>query len=159
MMGYFSTSISCLGNPFCMQTENVLNTYKFPVWKNSILRNPRGFKLIKSNFRPLSMVKSVNKGENTEYTNEEKEEKPRFRWLKIGSNISEGQKQTIAQIPPKMANRCQALLKQIICFSPENGSISLMMAAWVKSMNPRRADWLSVLKELEKLNHPMYFEV
>lgn len=105
------------------------------------------------------MVKSVNEGENKEYTNEEKEEKPRFRWLKIGSNISEGQKQTIAQIPPKMANRCQALLKQIICFSPENGSISLMMAAWVKSMNPQRADWLSVLKELEKLNRPMYFEV
>lgn len=142
-----------------MQTQNLLNAYQFPTWKNSILRNPKGFKLVKSDFRPLLMVKSVNEGENVEYIEELKEEKPRYRWLKIGSNISEEQKQTIAQIPPKMANRCHALLKQIICFSPENGSISLMMAAWVKSMNPQRADWLSVLKELERLNNPLYFEV
>ncbi|KAL2553884.1 pentatricopeptide repeat-containing protein [Forsythia ovata] len=57
-----------------------------------------------------------------------------------------------------MENRCRALLKQIICFSPENGSISLMLDAWVKSMNPQRANWLSVLNELERLNHPLYFE-
>ncbi|KAL2492065.1 Pentatricopeptide repeat-containing protein [Abeliophyllum distichum] len=129
------------------------------MWKNSFLRNPKAFRLDKSGFRPLLVVKSVNDGDNVEHTKEENEEKARFRWLKIGSNITEEQKQAIAQIPQKMENRCRALLKQIICFSPENGSISLMLAAWVKSMNPQRANWLSVLKELERLNHPLYFEV
>ncbi|KAL0327149.1 UNVERIFIED_CONTAM: Pentatricopeptide repeat-containing protein [Sesamum angustifolium] len=58
-----------------------------------------------------------------------------------------------------MTNRCKALMKQIICFSAENKSLSLKLAAWVKSTSPRRTDWLSVLKELERLNHPLYFEV
>ncbi|KAL2514982.1 Pentatricopeptide repeat-containing protein [Forsythia ovata] len=67
--------------------------------------------------------------------------------------MTEEQKQAIAQIPPKMENRCRALLKQIICFSPENGSISFMLAAWVKSMNPQRANWLSGFNDSQVVEH------
>ncbi|KAL3536936.1 hypothetical protein ACH5RR_000302 [Cinchona calisaya] len=87
------------------------------------------------------------------------EGKARFRWVKIGSDISEDQKQAISKLPPKMSNRCKALMKQIICYQPEKGSLSDLLAMWVKSMKPKRADWLHVLKELSRLEHPLYLEL
>ncbi|KAL3636011.1 hypothetical protein CASFOL_020558 [Castilleja foliolosa] len=65
----------------------------------------------------------------------------------------------ISQISSKMPNKCKALMRQIVCFSTENWTVDSLLAAWVKSTNPQRADWLSILKELERLNHNLYFEV
>ncbi|XWS32311.1 hypothetical protein CRYUN_Cryun23aG0148800 [Craigia yunnanensis] len=90
---------------------------------------------------------------------ETNEEKRRFKWVEIGPDITEEQKHAIAKLPFKMTNRCKALMKQIICFCPEKGSLADLLAAWVKVMKPRRADWLAVLKELKIMEHPLYFEV
>lgn len=87
------------------------------------------------------------------------EEKPRFKWVKVGPDISEYQKLAISELPPMMSNRCKAIMKQIICYEPENGSLSDLLAFWVRSMKPRRADWLRVLKELRLLEHPLYLKV
>ncbi|OIT33241.1 PREDICTED: pentatricopeptide repeat-containing protein At1g01970 [Nicotiana attenuata] len=108
-------------------------------------------------FKPLLAVSNVavEKGSAENQAND----KPRYKWVKIGSDITEEQKQAILKLPPKMTNRCKALMLQIICYSPEKGSVSLLLEAWVKSMKPERADWLEVLKELDRLNHPLYFEV
>ncbi|KAK4481581.1 hypothetical protein RD792_012483 [Penstemon davidsonii] len=89
----------------------------------------------------------------------EETERQKFKWVKKGANITEEQKQAMSQLSTKMTNRCKALMKQIICYSTENGSVSLMLATWAKSTNPQRADWLSVLKELDRLNHPLYYEI
>ncbi|KAJ1414882.1 Tetratricopeptide-like helical domain superfamily [Sesbania bispinosa] len=83
----------------------------------------------------------------------------RFRWIEIGHNITEEQKQAISKLPFKMAKRCKAVMRQIICFSAEKGSISDLLGAWVKIMKPTRADWLSVLKELKEMDHPLYLKV
>ncbi|KAG6488747.1 pentatricopeptide repeat-containing protein At1g01970-like [Zingiber officinale] len=80
-------------------------------------------------------------------------------WTSIGSNITEAQKKAISQLPLKMSNRCKALLKRIICFSTETDNLSLLLAVWVKAMKPRRADWLSVLKQIERMEHHLLFEV
>lgn len=86
-------------------------------------------------------------------------EKPRFKWVEIGRNISEAQKKAIAELPPKMAKRCKALMRQIISFTPQKGGFSDLLAAWVRIMKPRRADWLTVLKELRTMDHPLYLKV
>ncbi|KAL5792561.1 hypothetical protein ACOSP7_001155 [Xanthoceras sorbifolium] len=88
-----------------------------------------------------------------------KVEKPRFKWIEIGPNITEEQKQAISQLPPKMTKRCKAILKHVICLCPEKGNLSDLLAAWVRSMKPRRADWLAVLKELKIMEHPLYIQV
>ncbi|KAJ0111392.1 hypothetical protein Patl1_00281 [Pistacia atlantica] len=88
-----------------------------------------------------------------------KEEKARFQWIEIGPNITEEQKQAISKLPPKMTKRCRALMKQIICLSPEKGSLADLLAAWVRNTKPRRADWLVVLKELKLKEHPLYLQV
>ncbi|XP_021281277.1 pentatricopeptide repeat-containing protein At1g01970 [Herrania umbratica] len=90
---------------------------------------------------------------------ETNEEKRRYNWVEIGPDIAEEQKQAITKLPFKMTKRCKALMKQIICFCPEKGSLADLLAAWVKIMKPRRADWLVVLKELKIMEHPLYFEV
>ena len=90
---------------------------------------------------------------------ESEREKPRFRWVEVGYDITETQKQAISQLPPKMTKRCKAVMKQIICFSPQKGELSDMLAAWVRIMKPERADWLLVLKHLRILNHPLYIQV
>ncbi|KAF7844795.1 pentatricopeptide repeat-containing protein [Senna tora] len=82
-----------------------------------------------------------------------------FRWVEVGSNIAEAQKKAISKLPFKMENRCKALMRQIICFSPEKGDISDMLRTWVRIMRPIRADWLSVLKELKTIDHPFYLKV
>lgn len=86
-------------------------------------------------------------------------EKKRLRWTEIGPSIAEAQKIAISQLSPKMTRRCTAIMKQIICFSPEERSLSDLLAAWVKIMKPSRADWLLVLKELGRLDHPRLLEV
>lgn len=90
---------------------------------------------------------------------ESEREKPRFRWVEVGSDITEMQKKAISQLPAKMTKRCKALMKQLICFSPQKGNLSDMLAAWVRIMKPERADWLSVLKHMRISNHPLYIEV
>lgn len=92
---------------------------------------------------------------------EEKVEKAEsvIKWRDVGPDITYAQKEAISQLPPKMTNRCKALMKRIICFSPEDENLSMLLAAWVKTMKPRRADWLTVLKEMMRSDIPLFFEV
>ncbi|XP_020218652.1 pentatricopeptide repeat-containing protein At1g01970 [Cajanus cajan] len=95
-----------------------------------------------------------------EFVKEVKEENERgFRWIEVGNDITKEQKQAISELPFRMANRCKALMRQIICFSAEKGSIYDLLESWVRIMKPTRADWLSVLKELRTTGHPVYLEV
>ncbi|XP_022734056.1 pentatricopeptide repeat-containing protein At1g01970-like isoform X2 [Durio zibethinus] len=93
------------------------------------------------------------------FITETNEERRSFKWVEIGPNITEEQKQAITKLPFKMTKRCKALMKQIICFFPEKGCLSDLLGVWVKVMKPRRADWLVVLKELKMMEHPFYFQV
>ncbi|PQQ06884.1 pentatricopeptide repeat-containing protein [Prunus yedoensis var. nudiflora] len=58
-----------------------------------------------------------------------------------------------------MAKRCKALMRQLICYSPQKGSLCELLAAWVRAMKPARAHWLAVLKELRIKDHPLYLQV
>jgi hypothetical protein len=91
---------------------------------------------------------------------EETKERPKFRWVEINPGIiTESQKLAISQLPRKMERRCKALMRQIICFSPQKGNFSELLTAWVKIIKPRRADWLAVFKELSYIDHPFYMQV
>ncbi|KAF5744323.1 putative Tetratricopeptide repeat (TPR)-like superfamily protein [Tripterygium wilfordii] len=126
-------------------------------WGNSfLLHGKSNFFSCKLNFVPALAV--MNNVEDREVTEIEKD-KPRYRWLEVGPSITEAQKQTISQLPPNMTKRCQAFMKQIICYDPWKGTFLDLLAVWVRYMKPRRADWLVVLKELNRLEHPRYFEV
>ncbi|EEF50400.1 pentatricopeptide repeat-containing protein, putative [Ricinus communis] len=94
-------------------------------------------------------------------TVEVKQDKPRFKWAEIGPNITKSQQQAISELPPKMTNRCKTLVTQIICSSYllQNASLSDLLSSWVRIMKPRRTDWLSVLKQLKNMEHPLYLEV
>ncbi|KAJ0978932.1 hypothetical protein J5N97_014406 [Dioscorea zingiberensis] len=94
--------------------------------------------------------KSVEDSEKTE---------AKLRWVNVGPNITEAQKQAISQLPPKMIGRCKALMKRIICFSPEDDSLSILLSSWVKAMRPTRADWLSIMKEMKRLGNPLLLEL
>ncbi|KAH1045011.1 hypothetical protein GYH30_026304 [Glycine max] len=83
----------------------------------------------------------------------------RYRWIEVGKNVTKEQQQAISKLPFRMADRSKALMRQIICFSAEKGTISDLLRSWVKLMKPTRADWLSVLKELRTTEHPFYLEV
>uniref|UniRef100_A0A7N0SZA2 Pentatricopeptide repeat-containing protein n=1 Tax=Kalanchoe fedtschenkoi TaxID=63787 RepID=A0A7N0SZA2_KALFE len=87
------------------------------------------------------------------------DEKPKCRWIEIGSDVTREQKEAIGRLSPKLSKRCLAVLKQIICYSPERWSLEVMLASWAKIMKPRRTDWLVVLKKLKELDHPLYFQV
>ncbi|XP_071698072.1 pentatricopeptide repeat-containing protein At1g01970 [Rutidosis leptorrhynchoides] len=88
------------------------------------------------------------------------DEKPKIRWIEIKlDEINDAQRNHISRLPKNMTNRCKALMKQLICFSPEKCSLSVLLCAWVRSMKPARADWLVVLKELDNMNHPLRLEV
>ncbi|KAI9079916.1 hypothetical protein K1719_038162 [Acacia pycnantha] len=97
--------------------------------------------------------------EDTVKTELQEENRRGFRWVEVGHDITEAQKQAISQLPFKMEKLCKALMRQIICFSPEKGNISDLLGAWVRIMKPIRADWLSVLKELKTMDHPLYLQV
>ncbi|CAI0400998.1 unnamed protein product [Linum tenue] len=83
----------------------------------------------------------------------------RSKWREIGPNITKLQRQAISELPPVMTNRCKAVMKQIICFSDDKGGLRDLLSAWARIMNPRRADWLSVLKQLKDTEHPFYVQV
>ncbi|XP_057500169.1 pentatricopeptide repeat-containing protein At1g01970 [Actinidia eriantha] len=155
-MGFFAYTMLSSSNSILTHTFEITRTHLYPSQRNSILQNPTNFGFHKLHFRPLLVATKVEETEKIEIV---EEERPRFRWVEIGPEITDTQKQAISQLPPKMTKRCKALMKQIICFSPEKTSLPLLLAAWVKIMKPRRNDWLSVLKELRRLNHPMLFEV
>lgn len=87
------------------------------------------------------------------------EQKRRFRWVEVGPNITFEQKEAVSKLPFKMERRCKAFLKQIICFSPEKGSLEDLLAAWVRIMKPKRANWLAVLKQLKMMEHPLFLKV
>ncbi|CAH8316441.1 unnamed protein product [Eruca vesicaria subsp. sativa] len=91
-----------------------------------------------------------------------KEESPtKFDWVDM-NHLTEEQEEAISRIPVKMSKRCQALMKQIICFEKEEEEGSFccdLLAAWVRRMKPIRADWLSLLKELSNLESPFYIKV
>ncbi|KAK3036345.1 hypothetical protein RJ639_031752 [Escallonia herrerae] len=148
----FAFSSQC----FCTLTPNITATHLRYVWKIPTNSN---IYLNKLHFQPISVAVSNADPEIKNLETPDAEE-PRFRWVKINSDsLTEEQKHAISQLPPKMTNRCKALLKQIICLSDEKGSLSRLLPAWVKSVKPRRADWLAILKELSRLEHPLYFEV
>lgn len=96
--------------------------------------------------------------EGTGATAEVEKEKPKFKWVE-SRHIKEEQKQAISKLSPKMTKRCKALMRQLICFSPDKTGLSELLAAWGRLMRPRRADWLAVLKELRAMDHPLYLEV
>ncbi|XP_041021586.1 pentatricopeptide repeat-containing protein At1g01970 isoform X1 [Juglans microcarpa x Juglans regia] len=121
---------------------------------NFILKTPRNI-----GFGKLRCRLIAPDVEQIEKTVIDQIEKPRFKWVEIGRNIPEAQKKAIAELPPKMTKRCKALMRQIICFTPQKGSFSDLLAAWVRIMKPRRADWLTVLKELRTMDHPLYLKV
>ncbi|KAI5647349.1 hypothetical protein M9H77_33354 [Catharanthus roseus] len=138
------------------QNRTTLKIHQCPFLGNSFWQRNLNFGFPRCYFGQLM----VARGEmNIEKLEGKEEEKPRFRWVKIGPDITEDQKRAISQISPKLSNRCKAFIKQIICFSPEKGSLLELLAAWVKSMKPARADWLLVLKEMSRLEHPLYLEV
>lgn len=134
----------------------ILKIHQCPVRGNPIWQRNLSCGFSSCHFRTLVFAKNDL---NIEKLESKEEEKPRFRWFQSGLNITEDQKQAISQLSPKMSNRCKAFIEQIICFTPENGTLSDLLAAWVKSMKPRRTDWLSVLKEMNRLEHPLYLEV
>lgn len=107
---------------------------------------------------PLSVVHLTLVASEIEARNDVKEETI-IKWQDTGSDVTEAQKQAISELPLKMTNRRKALMKRIICFSPEEENLSLLLASWVKVMKPRRADWLSVLKEMTRSESPLLFEV
>lgn len=154
-MGFFASNMSSCSTSISPFTYEITRTYYYPLHPNS-LPLPTSFGFRNFHFGPILVSMNVEKTEKVEI---EEEKKPRFTWVEVGPNITETQKQAISQLPYKMTKRCKALMRQIICFSPEKTSLPLLLAAWVRIMKPRRADWLSVLKELERLDHPMLLEV
>lgn len=108
--------------------------------------------------RSLSLLRSAVVALEEAAKEFDKKEEPKLKWCDIGSDITEAQKQAISQLPPKMTNRCKALMRRIICFS-QGENMLLLLAAWVKAMKPTRADWLSVLKEMKRLENPLFPEV
>ncbi|KAJ3683790.1 hypothetical protein LUZ60_014017 [Juncus effusus] len=86
-------------------------------------------------------------------------EEPKLRWTNLKLELTQDQKRLISQLPETMSNRCKALVKRLICFSSQNETLNFILAAWVKSMKPQRADWLAVLKELNRIDLPLCIEV
>ena len=157
MMGSHSCYFQCsFYHPNHSITNEIAKFYHVQTSRNSLYRNPKYFYVLKHHFDSVIVGVNLEEAVKTEV----KEENPRrFRWIEVGRNITEEQKEVIAKLPFQMTKRNKALMRQIICFSPEKGEISDLLRAWVKIMNPRRADWLKVLKELQKMNHPLFHQV
>ncbi|XP_027107810.1 uncharacterized protein [Coffea arabica] len=156
VMGFYDCKMLSFTDSIVGPSQNNLEFQRCFLWGKSLWRIPSSFGCLKSNNGPVLIVKNEIETEKFEV---KQEDKPRFRWVKVGPDTNEDQKQAIAQLPLKMSNRCKALMKQIICFKPEKGNLSDLLAVWVKSMNPKRADWLLILKELSRLEHPLYLEL
>ncbi|KAM3687193.1 hypothetical protein ACJW31_10G059500 [Castanea mollissima] len=132
--------------------NNIRKAFYFPL-RNCTFQTPREF-----SFGKVHCQLGAPNAEDTGKP-ENKVEKPRYKWVEIGTNITEAQKKAIAQLPPTMTKRCMAVMKQIICLSPQRGSLSDLLAAWVRRMKPDRADWLAVLKELKIMDYQLYLQV
>lgn len=152
-MAYFAPKISMTPTPIYISNHKTA----IPL-QNPFFSNHSSFGCRKLHQYRLSVFCLVNGGGVSENGVREME-RPRVKRVTPIPNLSEEQKRAISQLPPKMTNRSKDLMKQIICFSAENRSVHRMLAAWVKNTRPPRADWLAVLKELERLDHPLYFEV
>ncbi|KAL8532465.1 hypothetical protein ACS0TY_008891 [Phlomoides rotata] len=151
-MGCFAPNVFVIPSPICMNDQKTLSCSHIPLW------NYPNFRCKKLHSYPVLAFSCINGSVDRGIAIKEGK-MSKFKWVKKNPNLTEEQKRALYKPPFKMTKRCKALMKQIICFSTENGSVARMLAAWVKSTEPRRADWLSVLRELEKLNHPLYFEV
>ncbi|KAL5571978.1 hypothetical protein UlMin_021575 [Ulmus minor] len=136
-------------NPLTNETRK---THLHHVLSQSFLQIPTSRKL---QFRVALANSSVEEALKAEI----EDGKPRFRWAEVGPNITEAQQEAISKLPPKMAKRCKALLRQLICFSPLEATLSQVLAAWVSIMKPIRADWLVILKQLNTIDHNLYHEV
>ncbi|KAL9315199.1 hypothetical protein ACSQ67_016200 [Phaseolus vulgaris] len=123
--------------------------------RHSLCQNPIYFRFHKHRFD--SVLAGIGMEEIVKEVSEENER--RFRWIEVGKNVTIEQRQAISELPFRMSKRSKALMRQIICFSAEKGTISDLLESWVRIMNPIRADWLSVLKELRIMEHPVYLEV
>ena len=148
-----------LSNCYCPNysiTNDVAKLHHVKTRGNSLYGKPIYFDFHKHHFD--SVLVAVGMDEIVKKDMKE-ENHGRFRWIEIRHNITEEQRQAISKLPFKMANRCKALMRQIICFSAEKGNISDLLEAWVKIMSPSRADWLAVLKELKNMDNPLYLEV
>ncbi|XP_057546586.1 pentatricopeptide repeat-containing protein At1g01970 [Amaranthus tricolor] len=146
------SSCHLFSHPFTCINDNLVKNSRIP-------EKPTNFVAFNSKPRLNSAVSTAKITGNVQEF-EEAKERPKFRWVEINpGSITESQKLTISQLPRKMERRCKALMRQIICFSPQKGSLSELLSAWVKIMKPRRADWLAVLKELSYIDHPFFMQV
>ncbi|KZV31075.1 hypothetical protein F511_31385 [Dorcoceras hygrometricum] len=145
-------------SPICMYSQSPTSIRHFPSMVASLFQDPLRFKRKMSRLYQQLALSCINGVEGCGIS-EEEEKKMKSKWVRKGFNSTEEQRQDVSQLPSKMSNRCKALMRKIICFSREDGSVPVMLNAWVKSTKPRRTDWLSILKELERLNHPLYFEI
>ncbi|KAK7379913.1 hypothetical protein VNO78_34189 [Psophocarpus tetragonolobus] len=153
MMGTYCSNILCnFYHPNYSITNDATKLYCVQTRGKSLCHNPIYFGFRKHRFD--SVLVSVGMEEIVE-----EEDDRRFRWIEVGNNITEEQKQAILELPFRMTNRCKALMRQIICFSAEKGTIYDLLRSWVRIMKPTRADWLSVLKELRTTEYPVYLEV
>ncbi|ONK63523.1 uncharacterized protein A4U43_C07F16100 [Asparagus officinalis] len=140
---------------------NSISTIVAKEWQTSPWKYVQGPALLQrhNNSPPISIVHSTLVALEREEENvEEEKEKPKIKWHDVGPDITEAQKEAITQLPPKMTNRCKAIMKRIICFTQDE-VLSHILAAWVKVMKPRRSDWLTVLKELKRTESPLLLEV
>ena len=117
-------------------------------WRSLSTRSSRLSWRVPSNLQ--SAPQSADLFSRSEGEDDEEEEHP---------EITRAQAVAISRLPPKMTKRCRALMKRIICFSAQRGSLPLLLSAWVKATKPRRADWLSVLKEMERSRSPFFLPV
>ncbi|KAJ9171281.1 hypothetical protein P3X46_014670 [Hevea brasiliensis] len=143
--------------PTCpLNTESTKPNYA-QFLRSLLFQKSVNFYRCESHMQPLLAALSVEDMGKIEV----KEGKPRFKWVEIGANVTEAQKQAISELPPKMTNRCKALMRQIICYSyqVQNANLSDLLGAWVRIMKPRRTEWLAVLKQLNKMGHPLYIQV
>ncbi|KAL5727985.1 hypothetical protein ACHQM5_001118 [Ranunculus cassubicifolius] len=108
----------------------------------------------------LTAIKSSSLLEHQQ-SEELHESQEKYKWIEVGTDLSESQEKSIAKLPPHMTKRNKALMKQIICFDESSQEVNLgsILRSWVKIMKPKRADWLLVLKEMTKLEHPLVFQV
>ncbi|KAH0454468.1 hypothetical protein IEQ34_016392 [Dendrobium chrysotoxum] len=95
---------------------------------------------------------------NFEGGNVEVKEGLKLKWHDVGPELTEAQKHEISQLSPTMTNRCKAIMRRLICFSEEE-NLFLLLASWVKAMRPKRCDWLSVLKEVKRVDVSLFLEV
>jgi len=156
IIGTYCSNLVCnFYNPNYSIINNPTKLYQIHSKQNSLSKKPSYLDIHKHHFD--SVLVSVSTEEIVEEVIEGSYKK--FRWNEIRNDITEEQKQAIAKLPFKMVKRCKAVMRQIICFSEEKGRLCDVLRAWVEIMKPTRADWLSVLKELKNMDHPLYLEV